>query len=169
MQFGAMDRLPDDARLWVYGFRDPLDNANREIVQERLNAFVAEWLTHGADVQGAWAFVEDRFVVVAGHNPTGVSGCSIDSSVHNFKWLRDGYNLNALDRNLIFFRDGDGGVTSLDRASFQAEIDAGRVGTDTVVFDTTIQKLGDLQAGRFEVPLADGWHARAFKLRSTSL
>ena len=32
----------------------------------------------------------------------------------------------------------------------------------TVVFDVTIGTLGDLRAGRFEVPIADSWHAGAF-------
>jgi hypothetical protein len=33
---------------------------------------------------------------------------------------------------------------------------------DTIVFDLTIEMLGGLRAGRFEVPLADSWHAGVF-------
>jgi hypothetical protein len=104
----------------------------------------------------------NRFAILSGASHNGLSGCSIDSSVQNFKFFRDEYDLNALDRSLVHYRGGDGAVTALDRAAFRVEVDAGRCGADTPVFDLTIPTLGDLRAGRFEVPLADTWHAKLF-------
>ena len=37
-----------------------------------------------------------------------------------------------------------------------------RVGPDTTVFNNTLTSLGDVRAGRWEVPASDSWHARAF-------
>lgn len=165
MGFSALDKLPDGARLWVYGFREALDAAGRGLVEERLNAFMAGWDTHGSAVQGAWGFVEDRFVVVAGHNHGGVSGCSIDTSVENFKWLKEKHGLDGFDRTLVFYRDEGGQVATADRSVFQQMVDAGSVSADTVVFDTTVTTVGDLRAGRFETTFADCWHSRLFRSR----
>ena len=33
---------------------------------------------------------------------------------------------------------------------------------DTIVFDNTITRVGDVRSGRWERPAADAWHGRAF-------
>ena len=161
----ALTTLSEDSRLWIYGFKAPLSQQQRGLVSERLDGFMASWNTHGDAVAGGWCFIEDRFVAVAGHNPGGVSGCSIDSSVENFKWLKENHDLDGLDRTMVFYRDGSGAVQTADRPSFQQMVDAGEVSADTVVFDTTLTTVGDLRGGRFETTFADCWHARLFKIR----
>lgn len=159
-----LNNLSDAARLWVYAFDRPLSDNAKTIVRDRLTAFVAQWNAHRTPVQGAFTFLHDRFVVIAGESAGDISGCSIDSSVGNFKWLRDEHGLDGLNRNLIFYRDNEGTIIAVDRPGFQAELDAGRINADTPVFDTTLQSVGDMQSGLFEVPLLKCWHARAFKL-----
>ena len=61
-----LEHLPDEARLWIYGFCEPLDSTARGLIEGRLNAFMQDWNTHGSPVSGAWGFLEDRFVLVAG-------------------------------------------------------------------------------------------------------
>jgi len=91
-----------------------------------------------------------------------VSGCSLDSVSVTFKLLRDQYGLDALDGSLVHYLDSDNTIRSTSREAFKAEVAASRCGSDTVVFDLTIGTLGDLRAGRFDVPLADSWHAGVF-------
>ena len=43
----------------------------------------------------------------------------MDSCVSNFKQLKARCGLDALNRSLVFYRDRDGQVQSLDRSSFQ--------------------------------------------------
>ena len=162
MPFKAFESLPDTARLWIYGFKDPLTADDRSMVDGRLAGFMKIWHSHNADVTGAYVILENRFVVLSGASQDGLSGCSIDSSVENFKYLRDQHGLDALDRGLVHYRDNDGNIAALDRSAFRNEVAEGRCGPDTPVFDLTIQTLGDLRLGRFEIPLSGAWHATAF-------
>jgi len=162
MKLDVFEALPDHARLWIYGFETSLEPKDQSLVRDRLAVFMKDWHSHNADVTGAFEILLDRFVILSGASHNGLSGCSIDSSVQNFKLFRDEYGLNALNRSLVHYRSGDGAVAALDRTAFRAEVDAGRCGVDTLVFDLTIQTLGDLRAGRLEVPLADAWHAKLF-------
>ena len=168
MPYSAFNGLPDDTQLWIYGFSNPLGEADRRVVAERLEPFLATWNNHDAPVTGAWTVLEDRFVLLAGHSPTGVSGCSIDTCMANFKWLKENHDLDGLDRGRIFFRDADGVAQSSDRLNFQQMVDAGSATMDTRVFDTTLTTLGDLRAGRFEARFADCWHAKLFTARSVA-
>ena len=157
--------LPDDTRLWVYGFEAVLDDRMKNKVVDQLRWFLQAWRAHGVPVDGAYSMLHDRFVFLAGRCSDGISGCSIDSSVKSFKELKKKYNIDALNRSLIFFRTVDGTIESLGRVEFQAEVDAGRITDTTVVFDPTIQTLGDLREGRFDATFGDCWHARVFRAR----
>jgi hypothetical protein len=158
--------LPDTARIWVYGFERPLDDGAAQTVSEQLEAFISGWVSHGIPVNGAYTIQHRRFLLIAGTCPQGISGCAIDSSIANLKELRNIHGIDGLNRDLVFFRNADGAIESLDRAAFLHEVECGRVGSDTPVFDTTIETVGDLRAGRFEEPFERSWHARAFTARS---
>ncbi|MDH3197323.1 MAG: hypothetical protein OEO21_03705 [Candidatus Krumholzibacteria bacterium] len=163
----TFDQLPDDARLWVYALDRPLTGEERARAVVLLDDFVAQWTSHEVPVAGAWVVVEDRFILVAGHCTDGVSGCSTDASVRVVKEIERVTGARAFDRSLVFFRDGDGRVTSVPRAEFQAFVEQGRVTADTRVFDGTIHSVGDLRAGRFERSFGESWHARAFAREAT--
>jgi hypothetical protein len=165
VDLSTFNDFPDDARLWIYAFERPLSADEATIVDERLAAFMREWHSHKKDVRGAFAIYHDRFVILCGASRDGISGCSIDSSVQQFKRFRDEHGLNGLNRNLVFYRSGDGEIWAVERANFRREIESGRCGPDTIVFDTTLQTLSDLRADRFELPMRDSWHARAFPSR----
>jgi len=164
----GFEQLPDAAQVWIYAFAAPLDRAEKELVSQRLDAFVPAWDTHGSPVQGAWQLWEDRFVVLVGYHPSGVSGCSIDTSVANFKWLKEKHGLDGLDRSLVYYRDAAGTVQAADRLTFQQMVDDGLVTGDTQVFDTALTTLAELRAGRFEQRLADSWHAKLFQRSRSS-
>ncbi len=157
--------FPDDTRLWVYGFEAALDDPMKNKVVDQLRRFLPTWAAHGMPVDGAYSMLHDRFVFLAGRCSDGISGCSIDSSVKSFKELKKKYDIDALNRSLVFFRTADGTIESLGRVEFQAEVDAGRITDTTVVFDPTIQTLGDLREGRFDTTFGDCWHARVFHTR----
>lgn len=156
--------FPDSASLWVYPFAQRLDAAATQTVRGALDPFLEQWNSHGAEVRGAYALQDDRFVLLAARPETTVSGCSIDSSVRIFKDLKTYAKLDGLAKSLVYYR-GAAGVEAVSRSAFQALIDAGSVGPDTRVFDPGIQSLGELRAGRFELPLREAWHARAFRLQ----
>ena len=150
-----------DTKLWIYAFSRRLDAGEMTLVYSVLKNFVDEWKSHQHDVRGAFEIVHDQFVLIAGESDNGISGCSIDSSVAVFKWLKAQNNLDALDRSFVFYRDGDV-VRTTTRGEFQELVDTGKVNFDTKVFNNTITTIGDLHAGKWEVPLSQSWHAQAF-------
>ena len=169
MELQEFDQFDDDARLWVYGFAKPLAEADRKVVTERLSSFVQTWSSHKIPVTGAFAMVHDRFLLIAGATPEGLSGCSIDSSIENLKYLADHHGLDGLNRSLVFFRNDAGDIECRERGEFQPLVDSGVVGPASVVFDTTIQTVGDLRAGRFETTFQNTWHAKAFPINDKAV
>lgn len=162
MDITAFEGMPDDTRVWVYGLDRPLDDATRERVTAVLDEFMKTWTSHDVPVKGAYALVEDRILILAGYCTDGIGGCSTDSSVRVVKALQADYGVNGLDRSLVFYRADDDQVHALSRVDFQKKVEAGILGDGTPVFDTTIQNLNDLRAGRFETVFEKSWHAKAF-------
>lgn len=162
MNLPQFDNLPDDARLWIYGFDRPLDAGLAAQVASDLEAFVDGWTSHQEPVTGAAVVVEDRFALLAGHCDAGIGGCSIDGSVDVIRSFAHKYGLDGFNRDLVFFRGEDGSVRSVSRAEFKSGVEEGTFGSSTVVFDLTLTTLGELRSDRFETTFENSWHARAF-------
>ena len=150
-----------ETKLWIYAFSRKLDAGETTLVYSVLKNFVDEWKSHQHDVRGAFEIVHNQFILIAAESDNGISGCSIDSSVAVFKWLKAQHNLDALDRSFVFYRDGDV-VRTTTRPDFQQLVDSGKVNSDTKVFNNTITTVGDLHAGKWQLPLSQSWHAQAF-------
>ncbi len=160
----AFSHLPDDAQLWVFGFKQPLGERQKALIRETLEGFMPEWASHGAPVRCGFEILHDRFVLVAAISSDGMSGCSIDSCVREFKNLRDVHGLDGLDRSLVFFRGSDGTIDVSPFLAFRELAESGSLTGASLVFDTTIVKLGDFRSGRFERRFQDSWHAQSFPL-----
>jgi hypothetical protein len=154
--------LPDEARVWVYGFENDLNTNARNTVSEALRRFIPTWTSHQHHVTAAFAVVLNRFAIVAAFTPHGISGCSIDSLWQNLRTLEMDHGLNPLDGGLLFFRDGSGQLRAVDRSQFQQLIGAGEIKGATPVFDTLVESVGQLRAGRFERAFESCWHIRMF-------
>ncbi len=153
--------MSDQARIWIYGFNRSLTPNEQRVVRGYLDAFIREWKSHGSDVDGDYRLLYDRFVIIAAEST--VSGCGIDKSVHLFQDLKQHYNLDALDLGLIFFRNSEGVIKSVDRPTFQTMLNRGDVNTQTIVFNNSLTELGQLRTGMWETTFELSWHARAFR------
>lgn len=159
--------LPDDARLWIFAASRPLTPEESGRLLARVDGFVDGWLAHGHTVTGARDWRHDRFLLVgADERATGVSGCSTDSLFRVLKELEGQLGAGLLDRSGVWFRDAGGEVRSATRAEFRALVRSGEVDGETRVFDNTISTVGELNAGKWEVPVRDSWHAEAFAVGS---
>jgi hypothetical protein len=152
-----------DTRLWVYGCEQELSEPEIALIAKTMDDFTHNWFSHGATVTGSYLIYHRWFVLVCGDCPTGISGCSIDSSVRVFKALRDDHRINVLNRDLIYYRSGDQ-VRAVDRDNFQQLIDQRVITPDTHVFNNLIRTVGDLWNNHWEIPLRKSWHAQAFSL-----
>lgn len=163
MPMDIFARFSETDRLWVYGFSRPLTGTCLTRIENTLQLFISTWTSHGLPVDGDFSILGNRFVLLAGGLKEGISGCSIDSSVRCFKELKDIYDLDGLDRSLIFYRDAESLIQSVSFFDFQHLVKDGKITSQTRVFDNTIENVGNLQRGEFEVDFENSWHAQRFQ------
>jgi len=157
------DHFDDDAHIWIYGFNRNMSVREKDEIEKALENFTTHWNSHGKPVNGGYLILHNRFAILAVSKEDFVSGCSVDSSVRVFKNIKEMTGLDGLDVNLVFYRKNQE-IHSTNRIQFQLLIDQDEVGSETVVFDTSIQTVGDLRSGKFEQPLSHSWHATYFSL-----
>lgn len=157
------DALPDSARLWVFGADRPLTGDAERRLLATVDEFLDSWTAHRRALSAARDWRERRFLFVGvDEQAAGVSGCSVDALVRGVRELEMATGVSLLDAFLVFYRDQGGAIVSMARDDFRQRVRSGEVTPATRVFDTTVQRVGDVRTGRFEAPASATWHARAF-------
>ncbi len=162
MKLEHFRKLPDDSRLWIHGFRNPLSPTAQGLIHSCLSEFLGRWHSHRNPVQAASIIDSNRFLVTAAYCPEGISGCSMDSFARTLQTLRDEHGLNALETSLVFYLRAPDEITAVDHLDFFTLVQEGEVGEDTPVFDTLVQELGELRRRGFVKAFKDSWHARTY-------
>jgi hypothetical protein len=156
-------RLPGDARLWIFGAARALEARERAELLGLVDRFLDGWKAHGAPLTCARDLREDRFLMVAVDQASvPPSGCSIDAMVNELRQLGDRLGVGLVGSGDVFYRAGTGEVRRASRADFKRLAETGEVDPDTVVFDTTLTRVGRLGEGSWELPARAAWHRRAF-------
>ena len=154
--------LPRDSRVWIFTLDREISGDELKNLQKMLGEFVASWKAHGKPVRAGVEITYGRFVVVAADSSASeVSGCSIDSMYRSAKDLAQKSGAGLLDIGDIVFRE-DGIIRCMPRLEFSEYVRNQRVNGSTIVFDNLVQTLGDYANGKWEIPFASAWHARAF-------
>lgn len=159
-----IDSLPDESRIWIFAAAAPLAAEQKQAVLRESERFAGAWQSHGEPVPAAVDLIEDRFLVVAVPPEVAAGGCSIDGLFRLAGSFRSSAGVDLLDSSRVYWRDG-GEIRSESRARFRALAEAGEVGPETEMFDTTAETLGELRSGRWTRPAADSWHAAAFSMQ----
>ncbi len=158
----AFDELPEDARVWIFSAARRLTDTERTRLLGVVDAFIDQWAAHAMPLTAGRDLVYDQFLFIAvDQRAAGPSGCSIDALVRRMKALQDEMGVELVNHAPVVFRQG-GTIARVPREAFAELAAAGEVGPDTTVFNNTLTSLGDVRAGRWEVPVAESWHARAF-------
>ena len=154
--------LPDEARVWVFAADRPLAAHQARRLLDSVDAFLHGWEAHGAPLTCGRDWRYDRFLIVTVDERTAPpSGCSIDALVRSLKALEGELGLLLLDNTHVWYRSGEE-LRRVDRPTFRALASAGEVGPETIVFDNTLTRLGQLRGGGWERPARESWHRRAF-------
>lgn len=158
--------LPDDARLWIHPATDPLSDSTQTALLDHLSAFIDGWTSHQHAVQGAATVLHDRFLMLAAVRADGgdISGCGIDAAAHAIDEAATRLDIDWVPSLHVIYRTNDGSVAAVPRPTFQKQVDAGTVTTDTKVFDPSLTTLEALRNGDFEQPAGESWHGRLFSL-----
>ncbi len=161
MSLVPISSLPPDARTWCFGASaTPADGA-LDRLRSALGAFLETWTAHRADLRAGFDWLHDRFLVVAvDESAAGASGCSIDTLTAEIKRLEREAGVELLDAAPVWYREPSGSVQRVTREQFRRLAAEGSVSAATPVFDLTVQSLGDVQTGNWEVEAGRSWHAR---------
>jgi hypothetical protein len=158
MPLTTFDKLPDGARVWIFGAAAPVDDIDAAKLLAATDTYLMQWKAHGHPLTAARDWRDERFLVIGVDQRTeGASGCSIDGLFHMLQELEQALGSTMVGGGLVFFRGPGDLVCALSRGDFEALSRRGGADAATPVFDTTITTAGDYRA-RFEVPAAKSWH-----------
>ncbi|HEV8282719.1 MAG TPA: hypothetical protein VGQ09_00335 [Chitinophagaceae bacterium] len=148
-----------DSRVWIYQ-SNRLFSMNEALqIEEMLNQFSHNWVSHGVPVKAAaYLFFGQFIVLMADETATGVSGCSTDSSVRLIKEVERIFGVNMFDRTTLAFVVKDK-VQLLPMEQLQYAFDNQFITPDTIYFNNTIQTKKELEEN-WIVPIEDSWLTR---------
>ncbi len=151
--------LPDDARTWVFGANKTLDGPASETLLSEVDRFLSQWKAHGSPLTVGRDWSYERFLTVALDQSTaGASGCSIDGLFRSLKALEPKLGASLVTSGLVFYRDENDAIQSVDRERFSTLGAEGKIQSSTSVFDPTVTTLGEWRS-RFELEASQSWHA----------
>ena len=156
------DKLPDNARVWVYQASRPLSDGDISIINQALQSALSQWVAHGQALLASAQVVDTRFVVVGvdeGYNLP--SGCSIDSSVRTLRELGGSLAIDFFSRS-VAIRAMDGSVPTIDLSSVKAAVSSGVLTPGTIVFNTLVKSKIEFMMN-WQLRAADSWLKRYFK------
>lgn len=150
-----LERLPDDARIWIFPVSPALNADQRQQLLDDAGRFLDQWAAHGMPIRAACEVIEDSFLVIAVDRDAETSGCSIDRMFGLLQQLERQLGVKILDPNRVFYRHADGRPHAITREEFRRNGDQ-----HTIVFDTLAERLGEIRSGRWIRRAEESWHAR---------
>jgi hypothetical protein len=150
------------SRVWVYQSDRKLTDAETLQAQVLLDNFTTGWTAHNNQLLAKAEIRYNRFLILfVDESQAGASGCSIDKSVNFMKQLEQHFGINLFDRFNLAYRDGEE-ILSVPRHQFEDLLKAGKINTETIVFNNLAQNITELQT-KWEVPFKDSWHIQLFR------
>jgi hypothetical protein len=165
MNFHFQDLIPQDfddsSRVWVYQCNRNFTLNETLEIEELLQNFTANWNSHGSPVKGFANLFFGQFIIfMADETPTGVSGCSTDSSVRVIKNIEEDYQVQLFDRQTLAFAV-DERIQLIPLSLLNYEIDNGIITVNTLYFNNTILTKKDL-INNWIMPAGESWLAKRF-------
>ena len=160
------NQLPEKARLWIYPCSRSLSDAEVTNINEKIDVFVQEWLSHKREVQGSGYVLNHRFIVLsADESEVDVSGCSIDSSVRFVKELEKIYGMQCFERTHVYFLNEGGTVDTVDFRDLRTAWEQGTIHEGTLIFNLQATTVEDLRSN-WMIPILQSMYSRFIPVSS---
>jgi hypothetical protein len=144
------------SQVWIYQSNRPFNEREALEINEQLNQFATQWLSHGARVKGWGKLLFNQVIVLmADESATGVSGCSTDSSVRIIKSLERQYEVTLFDRLQLAFLVKDQ-LQLLPMAQVAYAFEKGFLTEDTLYLNNTVLTKQELEQN-WLIPVKDSW------------
>jgi len=145
-----------DSRVWIYQSSRLFSLSEALAIEEMLNDFTSNWLSHGVPVKGAGHLFFGQFIILmADERATGVSGCSTDSSVRLIKDIEQKFGVNMFDRTTLAFVVKEK-VQLLPLSQLQYAFDNRFIDSHTLYFNNIVQTKEELE-NKWIIPIKDSW------------
>lgn len=162
MNIHFQDLIPgdfdDNSRVWVYQSHRMFTVSEAISLEESLENFTKNWMSHGNEVRAyANLFFGHFIVIMADETHAEVSGCSTDSSLRYIKSIQEEYNVQLLDRQLLAFIVKENiRLIPLEQVNYSIEHDL--ITPDTLYFNNTILTKKQL-LNNWIIPVKGSWLA----------
>lgn len=151
--------LPENSRVWIYQSDREFSQEEKEIITEEAGKFIEAWTRHGDHLKGGFEIKYNQFLILAvDESFANVSGCSIDASVRFVQKLENVISADLMNKLNVSFKE-EQNINIVSLSAFQNFVKAGKINSETIVFNNMVQTKGDLRK-RWEVPAKDSWHQR---------
>ena len=169
MNFEYKHLLDEDfdpgSRVWIYQSSRLFTVSEALQIEEMIDQFAQNWLSHGIPVKGAAHLFFGQFVIlIADESATGVSGCSTDSSVRLIKEIEKIFGVNMFDRLALAFIDKDK-VQILPMPQLKYAVEQGFITGDTLFFNNVVLTKEQLE-NNWIIPVKDSWLAKKVSFRN---
>lgn len=149
--------MSPESRLWVYQCNRLLSEHEVAELRDDMAAFIAQWTSHGAQMDATAAVLHNCVVVVIlDEQKAGASGCGIDKSVHFIQQWSARNKVDMMSRQTVVYLE-QGAVKLTTVQQFWAMRKAGIIDDETQLIDPTIQKWVDWPAQGW-VSFKNSWH-----------
>ncbi len=157
--FVPFDQLPESSRIWIYQSARPLTSVETQAISSRLHSFIEGWAAHSTPLRASFTILYQQFIVLAADEDVSVaSGCSIDESTQAMKEISEQYGLSLFNREAVTFMKNET-LVIIPRVELRSAGKAGTWGANSLVFDMTINRVGDLKS-RWIVEAGNTWLKR---------
>ena len=149
------------SKVWVYQSNRAFTPSEAANIQQKLDAFTAQWKAHGHQLK-AKAEIPYHFFIVftVDQDSASATGCSIDSSVRVIKEIENEYGVDLFDRFNMAYKINDQ-VFVNTKEDFETLITIKKITPETIVFNNLVQTLAEFE-NKWEVPLSQSWHNHIF-------
>jgi len=160
MNFEYKHLLPADfdenSRVWIYQASRLFTLSEALHIEDVLNNLAANWKAHGMPVKGYANLIFGQFIILmADERDTGVSGCSIDSSVRIIQQIEKQFGVEMFNwQNLAFVIKEK--VQIIPRQQFSYAIENNFISPDTLFFNNVVTTKKELE-NNWIIPIKDSW------------
>lgn len=149
----------DSSRVWIYQASRMLTLSEALALEPMLEAFTAEWNSHGKKVKGYANLLYGRFIVLmADETVEPVSGCSTDSSVRLIRQIEQAFHIQLFDRQTLAFIIKDK-IEAIPLSQLEYALQNGFLTEDSLYFNNTVTNKAELLRNWIS-PLKDTWLKR---------
>ena len=153
------------SRVWIYQSSRLFSMSEALEIEDMLNDFIKNWLSHGTPVKGyANLFFGQFIILMADEAATGVSGCSTDSSVRLIKEIEKKFSVNMFDRTALAFLAKDK-IQLIPMLQLQYALDNDFLTVNSLYFNNLVETKQELETN-WIIPLRDSWLSAKFSLVS---